>query len=252
MKPVRPALFAALLLLGLGAPASVHAQEEDDVANEYRITLFPNYRLKDSVTGFGYLGFVTNPDRQYQLYYLGWPGFIWTPKPNVLQVWTGLFNIYTNNEVKEDKIELRPFVGLKTFVPNGIDWRIYNLTRFEFRITKDFATDEWNEVNRLRSRFGVEFPLASGARAWQKGTFYGLADVEPFYRFDHEEWDPVRVRVGLAYIFHGRCRAEFIYHAQWTRPEGPLEYTDNIFRLNVKIGLTHGILPRVMDADADE
>ena len=45
-------------------------------------------------------------------------------------------------------------------------------------------------------------------------------------------------------------------HAQFNRPtaegQGPLEFTDNIFRLNIKIGLKHGVLPRVMDADADE
>ena len=34
--------------------------------------------------------------------------------------------------------------------------------------------------------------------------------------------------------------------------DDPLEYTDNIFRLNIKIGLKKGILPRVMDGEFDE
>lgn len=229
-----------------------HAQDADDIANEYRITLFPNYPLRDQLTGFGYLGYVANPDKDYQLYYLGWPGFIWTSKAQWYQVWTGLFGIYTNNESKSDKLELRPFLGVKTLLPNDIKWHVYNLTRYEYRATKDFGTDEWTSTSRLRTRFGVEFPLTSRARAWQKKTFYGLVDVEPFYRFDHDTWDPVRLRMGLAYIFHGRVRTEFIYHVQWTRPEGTLKYTDNIFRLNIKIGLQDGILPRVMEGDFDE
>jgi hypothetical protein len=244
------ALVVLAALLGAAAPAQ--AQEEDDVANEYRITLFPNYPIKDNVSGFAYVGFVTNPDKQYQLYYLGWPGVIWTVKPSLLQLWTGLFGIYTDNEAKSDKLELRPFLGVKIFAPNGINWHIYNLTRYEMRITDDFGTDEWTTVGRLRSRFGLEFPLTSQARAWKHRTFYGLLDVEPFYRFDRKTLDPLRLRMGLAYIFHGRARAEFIYHIQWTRPNGALQYTDNIFRLNIKIGLKEGLLPRAMEADFDE
>jgi len=244
---------AFVVLAGLFAAApSARAQEEDDVANEYRITVFPNYPIKDQLTGFGYLGFVTNPDKDYHLYYLGWPGFIWTAEPNWLQLWAGLFGIYTDNEAKADKLELRPFLGVKTLLPNGIKWHIYNLTRYEYRATKDFGTHDWTYVNRIRSRFGLEVPLSSQARAWQKKTFYGILDVEPFYRFDHDTWDPVRLRMGVAYIFHGRVRGEFIYHIQWTRPNGTLQYTDNIFRLNIKIGLQHGILPRVMEGDFDE
>jgi hypothetical protein len=53
-------------------------------------------------------------------------------------------------------------------------------------------------------------------------------------------------------VLHGRVQTEFIYHVQWTRPNGSFEYTDNIFRLNIKIGLQDGILPRVMEGDFDE
>jgi hypothetical protein len=42
---------------------------------------------------------------------------------------------------------------------------------------------------------------------------------------------------------------EFIYHAQFTRPAGSsdLRFTDNIFRLNIKIALSKGIMRRVFD-----
>ena len=48
---------------------------------------------------------------------------------------------------------------------------------------------------------------------------------------------------------------EFIYHAQFTRPSGStgLEYTDNIFRLNIKIAMDKGLLGRVFNGgDADD
>jgi hypothetical protein len=245
--------FAVLALgLGLGVP-SARAQDEP-VSDEYRITLFPNLPLKERVTGFGYLGYVTNPDKDYQTYYVGFPGVAWTVKPSRLQIWGGLIGTYTNNQSKADKLELRPFVGLKSFVPNNAKINLYNFSRYELRAIRDQDTDAWTYVNRFRSRFGAEIPLTSRERAWQKKTFYALVDVEPFYRSDKDTWDPVRVRGGLAYIFAGRCRAEFIYHMQFTRPDpdGSLKYTDNIFRLNVKIGLTHAVLPHLLDADIDE
>jgi hypothetical protein len=245
----------ALLVLALFAlPAlAASAQEEDDISNEYRITLFPNYPIKGNVTGFGYLGFVDNPDKDYQLYYVGWPGVTWAVKPTWLQLWGGVFGIYTNNEFKADKLELRPFVGAKALLPNAARWHIYNFTRLEYRLTDDYGTHAWSDTWRLRSRFGLEIPLASRERAFSHKTFYGIADVEPFYRFDRDTVDPLRLRAGLGYIFAGRCRGEFIYHMQFTRPDGGgLQYTDNIWRLNVKIGLKDGILPRVMDAEIDE
>ena len=73
-----PGRAAALVLAVLCAGAAPARAQEEDVADEYRITFFPNYPLKERFTGFGYVGFVTNPDKAYQLYYLGWPGLIWT------------------------------------------------------------------------------------------------------------------------------------------------------------------------------
>jgi hypothetical protein len=57
------------------------------------------------------------------------------------------------------------------------------------------------------------------------------------------------LRVGFAYIATNRVRVEFIYHMQWTRPSGStgLEYTDNIYRFNVKVALNRGMLQRVFD-----
>jgi murein L,D-transpeptidase YcbB/YkuD len=81
-----------------------------------------------------------------------------------------------------------------------------------------------------------------------------MADVEHFYRCDENVIDPVRLRFGIAYIVTNRVGVEFIYHTAWTRPSGSSgrHYTDNIYRLNIKIALNKGMLQRVFDGGAAE
>lgn len=241
------------LIVALLHPLCVRAQGDDSINNEYRITAFPYYSIGTNTAGFGYLGYVNNPDKDFQTFYLG-KGVNHFLTPSV-QLWGGLISTYTDNEDSANQLELRPFAGVKLFVPNKIKWNIYNFTRYEYRALQDQETHEWNNYSRIRSRFGVEFPLTSRASAWQPKTWYALADVEPYYRFDKDLVDPLRVRGGIAYIVSDWVRVEFIYHAQFTRPaEGSgLEYTDNIFRLNFKLALDHRVLGRVFNGgDADD
>lgn len=54
---------------------AIRAQDADtETPDEYRVTLFPYHNIKDNLTGFGYLGYVTNEDHDYQTYYVGRPG----------------------------------------------------------------------------------------------------------------------------------------------------------------------------------
>ena len=82
-----------------------------------------------------------------------------------------------------------------------------------------------------------------------------MADFEPYYRFDRGQVDPFRIRGGLGYIMKSiPIRLEFIYHAQFTHPAGSygLAFTDNIYRLNIKIALNHGIISSLQNPDLDE
>jgi len=250
---VRARFAAWLLFLFMLVVASPAAQAQDDTGNEYRVTLFPYHRISDEVTGSGYLGYVWNPEKDYQTVYLGWPVVSYAPI-QWLQIWGGLVGLYTDNKNSSDKLELRPFAGVKIFVPNEAKWNIYNFPRYEYRTIQDLDTHDWNNIHRVRTRVGLEFPFASRERAWEPKTFYGLVDMEPYYRFDRDEVDPFRVRGGIGCVLTDRIRMEFIYHAQFTRPEGSsrLEYTDNIFRLNIKIGLTKGIIGRLQNPDLDD
>lgn len=252
LKPVNCGLVVPLLMAIVFVPRSLQA-EDGKPANEFRFTLSPHHPLKGNLTGFARLGYYYNPDKDYSEYYFGWPGLIYRVKP-WLQLWAGMHNTYKDNKERADLLELRPFAGIKFFVPNRARINLYNFTRYEYRMTLDLDASDWTYVNRLRSRFGLEIPFASRERAWQNRTFFGIADVEPLYRFDKDVVDPLRVRAGVGYVLSDRIRLEFIYYAQFSREDGnePLEYSENIFRLDMKIGIASGILQRVLDTGSDD
>jgi hypothetical protein len=251
------ALIGLAVVLAVTAKARAASSPTDDVnteprADEYRITLYPYHEITNAVTGFGYVGFIDNPDKKYTTDYLGY-GLSWSLTPHT-QLWGGLISTYTDSDTSANKLELRPFVGGKFLAQSESKWIFYNYTRLEYRNFQDRSTADWSSYVRARSRFGTDFPLASLDRAWQPKTWYGMADVEPFYRFDTNRMDPLRVRLGIAYIVSNRIRVEFIYHMQWTRPTSgeSLQYTDNIFRLNIKVALNERILQRVFGGGVDD
>ncbi len=137
-----------LFFLTFFAFNSLSALAQEDIGNEYRITLFPSHKVTDKIGGFGYLGYVWNPVKGYQTYYLGWPCATYTPK-TWMQIWGGLIGAYTNNEDKSDLLEIRPFAGAKFFLPNNLKWNIYNFTRYEYRALQDRETSDWNNYSRI-------------------------------------------------------------------------------------------------------
>jgi hypothetical protein len=135
---------------------------------------------------------------------------------------------------------------------NSRKWEVYNWTRYEMRLTETLNTDEWTTVHRFRNQTRLSIPLASPARAWKPKTAILFLEAEPIYRSDKANVDPVRLRVGLSYIPSPQLLVEFQYFAQWTRPGGGgLKYTDNIWRLNLKLA-GRGGLERMLYGGMDE
>ena len=56
----------SLFLLIIFAFNSLSLLAQEDIGNEYRITLFPSHKVTDKIGGFGYLGYVWNPEKNYQ------------------------------------------------------------------------------------------------------------------------------------------------------------------------------------------
>ena len=245
-------LTRALLWLCVVTGPALALRAQDDVANEARQTIAFAHPIKGALTGFGSLEFRENSDQGYKDVAVAWPGVNYLLQPRV-QLTAGLFTLFTDNQKSADKLELRPSVGVKYFLQNKERWNIYNYTRYEYRDTENRTTGAWTAYSRVRSRFGVEFHLTSLAQAWKPNTWYGLADVEPIYRFDHDTIDPVYLRGGIGYILHNRARVEFIYWTEFTRTSaGQLLRTNNIFQVDIKIGLSEGILERVRNPRVDK
>lgn len=244
----RPSLSAVLCVILLVAVAPVCVA--DDKSDEYRVTVFPTYSLTEDHKwiGIGYVGYVTNNDKEYDIAYLGL-GTIWRFSEKA-ELWTVVLNVRTDNEDSPDINEYRPLVGLKNYFTRTRRLTFYNLGRMEYRI-QDFDGASDREFFRFRDRLGTEFALTSKAN--ETGALYGLADVEGFYRFDRDMSDLARLRVGLGWVIGNHVRAELIYHMQFTRSSGEdFEWTDNIWRLNFKVARQHGLLERLDFHHADD
>jgi len=163
-----------------------------------------------------------------------------------LQGSSGISGIW--NQVEEpgsSTRELRPYVGVKVSVPNSAHVRLYDLSRFEWRRITNTDTDSVTREVRFRTRPSVEFPLS--LRAWQPGTFYGLANVETLVQ--HGFVDELRFASGAGHVTRDRMRIEVQYVAYLTRksPSEALEYSRSSFRLNVRFSLAEGLLHLLED-----
>ena len=234
MKWCRNSLAVLFMLLGfsfLNNPARA------DISNDIRLTAFPYYDFTNHFTIFADLGYAWNRDGQSQVFNMLSPGVYYTFSP-WLQVWGGFNNRYSVNASKPDTYEIRPYLGPRLYLPNRWKINLYDYTRFEYRCLDDLETHDWSYSQRIRSRFEADFPLTSTERAWKANTWYTLTSVEPFYVFNGQGFNQLRVSGGIGYIVNNRIRVEFNYYAQFNRSDGgPLLFTENIFRLNIKIKL---------------
>jgi hypothetical protein len=221
----------------------------NDAFNDYRLTVFPYYTFPDKITVFAHLGYELNRDGHTQTLNLLSPGLYYTVNP-WLQLWGGLNDRYAENTTTSDTFILGPYVGTKLFLPNKWKMSLYNYTRYEYRASEDFGSHDWATTQRIRSRFEADIPLTSTDRAWQPRTWYALTSVEPFYNFTEGELNPLRVSVGIGYVLNRHVQIEFSYYANFSRSNGgPLQFNENIFRLNFKIGLNRDGDPKKAAAD---
>ncbi len=247
------ALIAGAVSAGLvagAAAAQTPAPADSPVNNEYRVTAFPTHPLFGDFTGFAYLGYVNNTGKEVTTYYLGWPGVIYKPV-KWFEGWGGIIYVWNDAANASNSHEIRPFLGGKLYIPNHAHMNLYNLTRVEWRHITTDDTGTTDKKIRVRSRFGFEAPLSS--RPWDVQTAYVLGDLEPMYQTDLHAIQTLRARAGVGYVTNHRMRIEVIYHLQLTRKNAgdPLAYTDNIFRLNIKIGLKKGLIERLSGAEPE-
>jgi hypothetical protein len=176
-----------LVLVSLRAQ-STRAQ---DVTNDGRIgAILAHPTIFDQLSGAPYIWF-DDQTADVKSYRVAFPNIIYHARP-WLQGWGGLIVTWKDGQASGDTRELRPYAGVKVFVPNSAHVHLYDWTRLEWRRTTNTDRNTITRVWRFRTRPGVEFPLS--ARAWQPGTLYGLANGEMFV--EHEFVDAVRFMSG--------------------------------------------------------
>jgi Protein of unknown function (DUF2490) len=234
----RPIAFRAFLLVvvALGAQ-SARAQE---VTDDGRVGVIFAHPIVGEFSGAPYVWF-DDQTGGVKTYRVSFPHVIYRARP-WLQGWGGLIVNWTDGQASGNTRELRPYVGVKVFLPNSAHIHLYDLTRFEWRRITNTASDTITREGRFRTRPGVEFPLS--ARAWQPGTFYGLANGEMFV--EHSFVNALRFMSGAGYIKNDRLRIEFEYVLELSRKASTdaLAYSDNSFRLDFKVSFKQGLLHR--------
>jgi hypothetical protein len=234
-------IAASLLCFAFGIAA------QGQITDEYVTTADFYHPIQGPLSGYGKLGYTKNPLGDYASYYVEWPGITYTCRPWV-QFWFATRYTYTNNEIAQDREELRPFTGVKFILRTKRKINLFNYTRYEYHAVYSHETRDWTSFSRVRNRVGAEIPLASPGSAWKPGTFYTPIDIEPSYQFGLGR-NGTKVRGGFGYVANDHVRLEFIYIARFrfrTSTDG-LDFDGNTFRFNIKVGTQHGILQRVLN-----
>jgi hypothetical protein len=245
---LRRSIAVMLIVISLLNSKSIYAQEAID--NEYRLIVVPTYPISEKFYITTYLGYVNNMDSKIISTYIGLPGLlVYKPKKN-FQLQAGCFLVLNNDksEINKDSKEMRYVLGEKINLPNTNDLRIYNWTRYELR-SFNYENNDLNKTNnRIRSRFGIEFPV--GKNPWQANSWYGITDFECFYTFEKGYMERFRQRFGVGYIIDKQWTLNFVYHIQLDRANKDLnpDWTTNIFRLDVRWNIPHKVHPPLTDA----
>jgi hypothetical protein len=229
-----------LCVAGLIAVAAQSAGAEDTtpVTNDTRMGAVFAHPIIGDFDGKPYVWFDDQTGGVKSLR-VSFPDVIYRARP-WLEGWGGLSVTWKDNEASGNTRELRPYVGVKVFLPNSAHIRLYDLTRFEWRRITNTDSDTITREQRLRTLPGVEFPLSE--RAWQPRTFYGLANVEMFVQNNFV--NSLRFASGVGYIGKDRIRLEFQYVALLSRKSSgdQLAYSGNSFRLDLKFSFKQGLI----------
>ena len=248
-----PYLANVLLVIAI---FSVHvAAQERNIWHEYRPSVITAMPINEKWILFQYNVLIYAPEKKLTTVGVTLPGVTYRPfakngKGTWLELWAGTLFAWTDNYHKANSFEHRPVVGVRTFVPKTKKVNIINFARYEHRIF--YENDTKTSQPRLRDRVAIEIPLAKGDKRWAAGTYYTVADVEPFWRLDDKFMEKVRLRGTMGYIVKKRLALEFIYHAEWAgSKDQPKKYVGNIWRFSIKFLLPRGkgIFPRI---DIDE
>ena len=225
--------------------------QNNNIWNEYRPSLIAAMPINEKWIAWQYNVLVYAPEKKLTTLGVTMPGITYRPlaskgKGTWLELWAGTLFTYTDNYHKTNSWEIRPVVGVRTYLPNTKKVNIINFGRYEYRAFLE--NHKTTSQPRFRDRVSIEIPLAKGDKAWGPKTFYAAGDVEPFWRLDDKFLEKVRVRGTIGYIVRKRLSVELIYHAEFAGSKGePKKFVGNIWRVSLKFLFPRGkgLFPRI-------
>ena len=142
-------------VLFLIAIFSIHTAAQDrNIWNEYRPSLVFAMPINEKWITWQYNVLVYAPEKKLTTLGVTGPGITYRPKAKKgdggwLELWAGTLFAKTDNYHTSNSFEIRPVVGIRTFLPNTGKMNIFNFGRYEYRLfsrttighpSRDFAT----------------------------------------------------------------------------------------------------------------
>ena len=218
----------------VGTPAS-NATAEDGATRQYWIDFHRHFNISQVWEYYGDVGFRVDPDVWQRLYIR--PSLRWHSPLDALEGRGGLGVFYEHGNTREDRLELRPWLGAFLKWPRLGPLTISSYLRAEGRFI--WHTTDWDlrESVRFRYKIGTKLPLK---RAERLKYFYIPVAAEWFDSVGPEIVEGFvekrRLYVGLGRIFGTNIVGEFHFILQNARITTDEEFKteDYIFRLQIK------------------
>lgn len=142
----------AILLVVVSLGAS-HARAQEVTEDGRVAVIFAHPTILDDFSGAPYVWF-DDQTGGVKSYRVAFPNIIYHVRP-WLQGWGGLIVSWRDDQASGNTRELRPYVGVKVFVPNSAHIHLYDWTRLEWRRITNTESNTITREWRFRTRPGV-------------------------------------------------------------------------------------------------
>jgi hypothetical protein len=217
--------------------------EENVVTHQFWVDYNSAYRLTERWDLYGDIGFRTISPHKWNRYIIRpavryqVPKLIFKNLKLREEFHAGVGFFFTDNMDAPNRLEIRPFQGIRIDWPDRTRIRFRHYVRLEERF--DLNTSDWVNTFGLRLRYLAELTikLQGDLIAFNKGVYLPIS-VELFWNLIGAKQfnDHLRLVPGIGYEFSKKWKAEFNlgYHYVRNTVEEDFATNDIVYRLRVR------------------